>query len=299
MIRFAIFALALSTGVAVSAEPLEFLQYVGSLKPVKPVARVSYGPAASQHADLYLPMSKGPHPVVVLIHGGCWQANAPDEAVGLSQNAADLAAHGVAVWNVEYRRIGEPGGGYPGMYEDIASGIDKLRSVAGQYRLDLRRVITVGHSAGGHLALWGAARSKLPVTSQFYRADALPIRGAISLAGVGNLKYHANLLPIVCPDIKLDQVVGPTSASRPDQFADTSPRKMLPTGVPTISITGEYDEEVPPYVGFLWRKVATKAGDKAKDIVLKDAGHFDLVSVATPSWPIVRDQVLAMVAATK
>ncbi|CAM3273263.1 Alpha/beta hydrolase [Sphingomonas antarctica] len=299
MLRLVAAALALSISGCAVAEPLDFDQYVASIKPVKPVARVTYGSAASQHADLYLPTSKGPHPVVVLIHGGCWQANVPDEAMGLSQNAADLSAHGVAVWNVEYRRIGEPGGGYPGMYEDVAASIDKLRDVADQYKLDLRRVIVVGHSAGGHLALWAAARSKLPASSPFYRANALPVRGAVSLAGVGNLKYHANLLATVCPDIKIDQVVGPLGAARPDPFADTSPRKMLPLGVPTISITGDYDQEVPPYVGYLWRRVALKAGDSATDIVLPDAGHFDVVSVTAPSWILVRKQVLTMMAATK
>jgi acetyl esterase/lipase len=292
-------ALGLAVAGVASAEPLNFEQYIASIKPVKSAARIAYGSGPSQHADLYLPKGGGRHPVVVLIHGGCWQANVPDEAMGISPVAADLAAHGVAVWNLEYRRIGEPGGGYPGMYEDVAAGVDKLRDVAGQYNLDLNRVIAVGHSAGGHLALWAGARGKLPPSSSFYRANALPMRAAVSLAGVGNLKYHANLLPIVCPEIKLDQVIGTASATRPDPFADTAPRKMLPLGIPTLSITGAYDQDVPPYVGYLWRKVATKAGDRATDLVLPDASHFDVVAVTTKSWPVVRKQVLGIVAATR
>ena len=300
MIKYVAAACMLASGaVANAGDPITFEQYIGSIKPVASAARVAYGPAASQHADLYLPKGAGPFPVVVLIHGGCWQANAPDEAMGLGQNAADLTAHGVAVWNLEYRRIGEPGGGYPGMYEDVGAGIDKLRDVAARYKLDLRRVIVVGHSAGGHLALWAAARGKLPADSPFHAANPLPLRGAVSLAGVGNLKYHANLLPIVCPAIKLEQVIGPTSPTRPDPFADTSPRKLLPLGVPTASITGAYDEDVPPYVGLLWREVAAKAGDRATDTVLPDAGHFDVVAVTTPSWTAVRKQILDMVQATR
>lgn len=300
MIKCIATAWVLAVGsIAYAADPITFEQYVGSIKPVAPAARVAYGPAPSQHADLYLPKGAGPFPVVVLIHGGCWQANTPDEAMGLGQNAADLAARGIAVWNLEYRRIGEPGGGYPGMYGDVGDGIDKLRDVAPRYRLDLDRTIVVGHSAGGHLALWAAARGKLPANSLLHSANPLPLRGAISLAGVGNLRYHANLLPIVCPGIKLEQVIGPTSGARPDPFMDTSPRKLLPLGVPTASITGAYDEDVPPYVGFLWREVAVKAGDRATDTVLPGAGHFDVVAVATPSWTAVRKQILDVVQATR
>ena len=115
---------------------------------------IAYGPDPSQFGELYLPDAAGPNPVVVTIHGGFWRSM---YNLGEIQDvAAALPDEGYAVWNIEYRRIGQPGGGYPGTLQDVARAIDYLRVLAPQYGLDLERVITLGHSAGGHLALWAA-----------------------------------------------------------------------------------------------------------------------------------------------
>src|SRR5258705_9819055 len=129
-----------------------------------PAAAFPYGSAPSQVAELFLPKGKGPYPVVVLLHGGCFlqQFEGFPQTSGL---AADLAGRGYAVWNVEYRKLGEAGAGYPGTFQDVATAVDRLRAEAPKHDLDLKRVIAIGHSAGGHLALWAASRGRLPAAS--------------------------------------------------------------------------------------------------------------------------------------
>src|SRR5262245_60200302 len=130
-----------------------------------------------QFGELRLPGGDGPHPVVIAIHGGFWKAAYGLDHIGPVCEA--LAGAGVATWNLEYRRIGNPGGGWPGTLEDVALGAGHLREIAGEHRLDLKRVVVVGHSAGGHLALWLAGRG---------RSRDMPLRGVVSLAGVADLR---------------------------------------------------------------------------------------------------------------
>jgi acetyl esterase/lipase len=287
--------LALAASTAQAADPLTLDQYIQGLAPVKADARVAYAGGPSQHADLFLPKGAGPFPVVVLVHGGCWSADVGAETI--SQAAADLAAHGVAVWSIEYRRLGEAGGGYPGMYLDVGAAFDKLRDAAKAYPLDLRHVVAVGHSAGGHLALWAGSRAKLPATSALRVASPLPVAAVVSLAGAGDLKELTSLLPIACgPDTKMDDVAGAATPQRPTPFADTSPRALLPTGVRTVSINGVFDDILPPYTALWWRQAAARRGDAAENVVLPDAGHFDVVAVQSPAWPAVRERILAEVA---
>src|SRR5690242_3906962 len=119
-----------------------------------------YGPAASQVGDLYLPKQAVKPPVICLLHGGFWRLPyARDQMVPLAE---DLIRRGYAAWNLEYRRLGEPGGGWPGTLQDVAAGIDYLATLKAQdIDLDLDRVVTVGHSAGGHLALWAAGARRV------------------------------------------------------------------------------------------------------------------------------------------
>lgn len=289
------FLLAAAASPALAEYPLTMSKYVAGIRPVKANERISYGPEKSQFGDLFLPKDvKGPASVVILVHGGCWQAEVPAEAI--SAIAADLASHGVAVWSVEYRRIGEPGGGFPNMYTDIGAAFDKLRDVAKTHKLDLSNVVAVGHSAGAHMATWAAARGRLPAGNAWRGADPLKVRTVILLNGVADLEHNADLLPLACgTDVKLAQIVGEKTAARPDVFADTSPNKWLPLGIRTLSIMGEYDPIVPPYVGLWWLKLATKAGDKVDLITIKDGGHFDPVTPTEPEWAQVREMILTEV----
>src|SRR5258708_37053739 len=125
-------------------------------------------------AELFLPKGKGPHPVVVLLHGGCFLK----EFEGFPQTsslAADLAGRGYAVWNVEYRKLGEPGAGYPGTFQDVATAIDRLRVEAPKYDLDLKRVVAIGHSAGRHLALRAPRLGRVPPARPLRRPHPLSI----------------------------------------------------------------------------------------------------------------------------
>lgn len=251
-------------------------------------AVVHYGPAPSQVAELFLPRGKASHPVVVLLHGGCFLK----EYEGFAQTsalAADLAGRGYAVWNVEYRKLGEAGAGYPGTFEDVATAIDLLRVEAPKYGLDLKRVVAVGHSAGGHLALWAASRSRLPAASPLRTADPLPIGAVISLAGIGDLKGQGKVWALACGDDTIARLIDLKGRAAP--YADTSPAELLPSGVKVVMVHGAYDAVMPPYTGLAYAQAMRKAGDRAEVVIIPDAGHFDLVIPTTPAWKAVTGMV--------
>src|SRR5215468_1564796 len=195
-------------------------------RPAPPAdARVSYGSNEFEFGELRLPKGPGPHPVAVIIHGGCWMSE-----YGLSYMghlSAALTEVGVATWSVEYRRVGNQGGGWPGTFEDVARAADHLRKIAKTYPLDLNRVVAVGHSAGGHLALWLAARKLLPKDSPAYSHDPLPLRGVVSLAGVTDLRRNGT----AC-DANVTQLMGGAAKDKAAIYNQASPIELLPLGVP-------------------------------------------------------------------
>jgi len=160
--------------------------------------RIAYGAAPEQYGELWLPEGHGPFPLVVLLHGGCWINTLPD--LSLVRPLADaLRARGIAVWNVEYRRIGDTGGGYPGTFLDTAAGADHVRDLAVRFPLYLSRAAAVGHSAGGHLALWLGARPRIAGTSPLAARDPVRFRRLFSLGGLGDLKLmHEYAGAVVC-----------------------------------------------------------------------------------------------------
>src|SRR5215471_72121 len=151
---------------------------VAKLAPATNGERISYArESAHQFGVLRVPRGRGPHPVVALVHGGCWLADYDHMHV---ESAADaLCARGAGVWSIEYRRLGQDGGGWPGTFRDVAAGLDHLRVLAPRHRLDLGRVVAVGHSAGGHLALWLAARRKLGASSDLFVANPIAVAGVV------------------------------------------------------------------------------------------------------------------------
>lgn len=285
-IAASVVALACAAAPAI-AGPISFTDLLARPRPAA-TERVPYGIAPSQFADLWLPDGSGPHPIVILIHGGCWRADLPGLEM-MAYAAEDLRQHGIAVWNVEYRRLGEEGGGYPGTFEDIASAVDWLRKLADDKRLDLGRVVAVGHSAGGHLALWAAARRRLQKESPLYRDRALPIKAVVSLAGIGDLSDYRAAGPPACggPHV-IDLLDGTASRGPWDVFKDTSPAEMLPIGVPQAIVSGTLDPIVPAAFGHTYAVEAIAAGDSVQDITIGDAGHFELIDPASSSFEQIR-----------
>jgi acetyl esterase/lipase len=150
--------------------------------------RIAYGTDAAQFGQLRVPEGEGPFPVVMLIHGGCWLSDF--DYVYMSHLAAAITAGGYATWTIEYRRLGDSGGGWPQTFLDAGNALDALRTIAPAHRLDLQRVAAAGHSAGGQLALWLAARPRLPASSDIRGRDPLPLRGAIGLAAITDLAQY-------------------------------------------------------------------------------------------------------------
>lgn len=251
-----------------------------------PDASIAYGTDALQKADLWLPAGKGPHPVVVMVHGGCWQSDIADRTL-MDWIAGDLRAGGVAVWNIDYRGVDRPGGGYPGTFADVAAATDALREQASRYRLDLRRVVAVGHSAGGHLALWLAARPKLPAASPLRRAKPLRIDHVVSLGGLPDLEATAASPDNGCGT----EVVGRLVAG--GGYADTSVPRLLPLGVGQDLVDGRNDRIIPAHLNAGYAAQATRAGDRVHAQTIADTGHVELIAPDSAAWAAARRAIMA------
>ncbi len=290
ILRHSLLAAATVATTAASATPAPMsLQDYLALQGPDPDRHVVYGSAPSQFAELFRPKGDGPFPVVVLIHGGCWTV----QFGGITQMrnlAGALVAQGIAVWNVEYRRYDEEGGGYPGMYQDVATAVDRLKAEAKANRLDLTRIVAVGHSAGGHLAQWAASRHRLPQWSPAWTKEPLRIPAVVSLGGLADLRNQAALIQSSC-DRSTAQLAGRPTAARPDVFADTSPAEMLPAGIRTVLIHGQHDSIAPLAVGEDYARRARAAGDAADVIELPGGSHYDEVAASSPSWKIVNREI--------
>ncbi|MFO7631597.1 MAG: alpha/beta hydrolase [Caldilinea sp.] len=250
--------------------------------------RCFYDAHSSQFGDLFLPELPGPYPVLVLIHGGCWQAEYGLEPLG--QLARAIADRGVAVWSIEYRRLGD-GGGWPVTFLDVAAATDFLRALASQHALDLHRVATAGHSAGGQLALWLAARSKLAAASPLFTADPLPVRGVLSIAGIPDLV--AAVERTVCDDAIL-HLMGGAPDEVAARYASASPAALTPLGISHMHIHGRDDDIVPVDLVEAYVASATQLGDRATLAVLPQAGHFEPVDARSAAGRQVIDAAVGM-----
>ncbi|HEX5075392.1 MAG TPA: alpha/beta hydrolase [Gemmatimonadaceae bacterium] len=268
-------------------------QDLASLPTQPPDQRIAYGTDSSQYGELRVPTGPGPHPVVVLVHGGCFKA-AYAQASYFGQMGDALEAKGIATWNIEYRRLGEPGSGWPGTYLDVAHGVDHLRAIASRYQLDLRRVVIVGHSAGGHLAMWAAARSRVPKGSAIYVANPLPVRGVVDLAGPLDMTAHIREYEGLCGDSVITTLLGGTPAAVPDRYAQASPMALLPLGVPQVIAIGTYEDFVPRELVDAYVGAATKAGDSVRTLVFPGAGHFEIASASQWTWSRIETAIRAL-----
>ena len=251
-----------------------------SAMPLPPAGeRIKYGDGPQQFAELRLPKGQGPFPVMVLIHGGCWQ-NAFDY-IYITRLAAWLTQRGIATWTIEYRRLGDEGGGWPGTFLDVANATDELRRIAQRSKIDLERVYSGGHSAGGQLALWLASRAKLEQTSELFVKDPVPIRGVLGLAAITDLAQYRIGPPKSCHS-SVEPLLGGTPDKVRDRYAETSPSERLPLGVRQVFIQGEEDPIVSAKSVRAYVDAAKKAGDHALILPLASLGHFE-TSVPLPS----------------
>lgn len=244
-----------------------------------PDRTLSYGADPLQHVELWLPPGRGPFPVVLMVHGGCWQT-AVAKADIMDWIAGDLRARGIAVWNVEYRGEDVAGGGYPGTFRDVAAAADLLRRRGGRYHLRTSRVVVVGHSAGGHLALWLAARPGLPADSALRGRRPLPIAASFSLGGLPDLRAAATPPGDTCGADAVPRLVGAPSPARPDVYADTSPAALPQPDGPVTLINGGLDPIAPPAFAAAYTLRAPRAHLR----VVPDQGHVELITPGAPAW---------------
>lgn len=245
--------------------------------------RIPYGPDPLQVGDLWLPKQAGRRPVVLMIHGGCWQSDIADRSI-MDWIAADLAGQGIAVWNIDYRGVDRPGGGYPGTFLDVAAAADHLGQIAPTYQLDTRRVVAIGHSAGGHLALWLAGRPKLPRGSALKNGRPTRIVAVVASGSLPDLEAAQQLPGNDCGRTGVPRLVGEPSGKRSDVFADTSASRLLPLGVRQILVNASQDRIAPPSLAARYIEQARKVGEKVDYVEIPGAGHVELIAPDTAAW---------------
>jgi len=244
------------------------------------VTRHEYGPDPSQYGQLYRPLAGGPFPVVIVIHGGFWRS-AYDLSLG-TPLAEDLARRGYAAWNLEYRRTGN-GGGWPHTLQDVADGIDLLADLAAAGSpLDLASVATLGHSAGGHLAVWAAARPGLPPDAPG-AGPRVALSGALAQAGVLDLRRAA---AEQLGGGATQEFLGGGPDDVPERYALASPVELVPIGVPVVCVHGRGDANVPPSQSQSYAQAATAAGDTV-EVVDVDGDHFVVIDVDDDAWELI------------
>jgi acetyl esterase/lipase len=220
---------------------------------------------------MYLPHGPAPHTVVLFCHGGFWRNSV---TLGLARPICSaLAAAGAAVWNLEYRRLGDPGASWSNISDDVVRGAQHLVSLQARYSLDLSRTVVAGHSAGGHLALWLAAQR------------VIDLRGVTGLAAISDLRRAWSL--------QLDggvvrELLGGTPNQIPQRYAAASPVEMLPISVQQRMLHGAMDKVVP----FDMSQRFAKASGNSKLIPLANAGHSDLIDPHSAVWPEVQRAIL-------
>lgn len=253
-------------------------QSILDLAPPPPGKRIAYGDDEFQFGELRTPSGTGPHPVAIVIHGGYWRAQY--DLVHIRHLCQALADEGIAAWSLEYRRLGNPGGGWPGTFDDVRAGAAHLLKIAAEHRLDRDRVVAMGHSAGGQLALWLA------------KQRALALRGVVPLAPVADLRraWELRLSTNV-----VNELLGGSPQQVPERYRSTSPIELVPLGVAQRILHGVNDDVVPISISRAYVAAARKAGDDATIQEIGAAGHFELIDPRSKAWATVKNAVLALV----
>jgi acetyl esterase/lipase len=251
-----------------------------TLPPPPADVRLSYGADPNQFGELRLPKSKGPFPVVMNIHGGFWRAKYDLAHTG--HLCAALTANGIATWNIEYRRVGNPGGGWPGTFEDIRNAYRYLPQIAKRYDLDSANILVMGHSAGAQLALCLAAHES-------------SVKRAVSLAGVVDLQqaWQQHL-----SDNAVVEFLGGKPNEVPEHYREADPMQLLIDHSTTQWLLhGAGDDVVPPYFSRQYTEQKRTRGEDVHYTEISTAGHFDLIDPRSNAWPTVENTVRHLLAA--
>ena len=288
-ILLALFLVTSTTLIANEQAPnIMTAEELGSFGDPPADTRISYGEDALQFIDLRLPSGAGPHPVVILIHGGCWLSQY--DIVHIGKMAQAFADNGVASWTVEYRRVGNEGGGWPGTFQDIAQSADLLVKHAAEYSLDMTRVIVSGHSAGGHLALWLGARKNLKDNALFSSANPVQLKGVLALAPAPDLAYLYE--KAVCGEV-IDKLMGGSPAEFPERYAIASGTEIVPIGLPQILVIGHHDKNWKG-IGYRYYEAAKAKKDDVRAIEAPESGHFEMIDPDSSTWPLVLEAAFSL-----
>ena len=245
--------------------------------------RVQYGRDPQHFAELRLPDGRGPFPFLFVVHGGFWQS-----AYDLSYIAhlcAALTSKGIITCNLEYRRLGNPGGGWPGTFQDISFATDHiLETIFSDPRVDASRTAVLGHSAGGHLALWLVSRHRISKSSPLHCAQKSHLGGAVSLAGVCDLRraFQQRLGNGV-----VARLIGGTPDQYPDRYDAGSPIELLPTGTRQVLVHGTADNVVPVSQSENFVERAEQVGEHSTLVKLDGVGHFEVIDPESDAWSAV------------
>lgn len=234
--------------------------------------RLSYGHDQFQFGDLRVPQGKGPFPAAMFIHGGFWRARYDLQHAGFL--CAGLTKSGFATFNIEYRRVGNPGGGWPGSFEDVTAAYQFLRQLAGKYPIDAKRVLVIGHSAGGQLALALAAHHN-------------SMNAAVSLAGVVNLRRAWDLH--LSHDAVAEFLGGPPDRV-PEHYHEASPAE-LDIHCRQLVIHGGQDDTVPVEMSSDYVKQKKAKGEDIRFLELSNSGHYELIDPKSAVWPKIVEAI--------
>ncbi|MFJ9020914.1 alpha/beta hydrolase [Streptomyces sp. NPDC102259] len=268
--------------------------------PVEPDVTTAYGDHPDQVIDFYVPRAQvgpgGSVPLVVVLHGGAWRA--PYDRRHITPFAGFLAQRGFAVANVEYRRGADSpdpegtsliAGRWPDTFDDVAAALDALPALVREAvpQADARRTVLTGHSAGGHLALWAAARHVLPAAAPWRTGGSASLRGVVALAPIADFEVAEKL--DVCGGSARQLLGGEEHFVERRPYAD--PALLLPTGVATTLVQGRTDLVVPQAVAEAYADAAAKAGEVVGLTLLEDVGHFPLIDPAADACAVVAEEI--------
>jgi len=252
--------------------------------------RITYGDDPNQFAEVRFPIGKGPFPLLFVVHGGFWQSRYDLSHIG--HLCAGLTSKGIITCNIEYRRIGNPGGGWPGTFQDISLATRSiLQTMSNDSRFDPAHTAIIGHSAGGHLALWLVGSHRIRKGSPLHDDQRRGIGGVISLAGVSDLRlaWRQKLGHGI-----VTRFMGGAPDEHPDRYNDCSPIELLPTGARQVLVHGAADDTVPVSQSEAFVQRAEKLGERSILVKLDGIGHYELIDPESEAWLSVARAVLSL-----